>query len=77
MKSTADLVSMKNKDRIVMVTAYDYPSAKLAEEAEADIILVGDSLGMVVLGYESPVQVTLDDMIHVRLTDAARLIHLL
>ncbi|CAD2076109.1 3-methyl-2-oxobutanoate hydroxymethyltransferase [Jeotgalicoccus aerolatus] len=64
MKSTADLVSMKNKDRIVMVTAYDYPSAKLAEEAEADIILVGDSLGMVVLGYESPVQVTLDDMIH-------------
>ena len=47
-----------------MVTAYDYPSAKLAEQAETDIILVGDSLGMVVLGYESPVQVTLDDMIH-------------
>ena len=64
MKSTADLISMKNNDRIVMVTAYDYPSAKLAEQAETDIILVGDSLGMVVLGYESPVQVTLDDMIH-------------
>ena len=55
---------MKNNDRTVMVTAYDYPSAKLAEQAETDIILVGDSLGMVVLGYESPVQVTLDDMIH-------------
>lgn len=64
MKSTADLISMKNNDRIVMVTAYDYPSAKLAEKAEVDVILVGDSLGMVVLGYESPVQVTLDDMIH-------------
>jgi Ketopantoate hydroxymethyltransferase len=64
MKSTADLISMKNNDRIVMVTAYDYPSAKLAEQADVDVILVGDSLGMVVLGYESPVQVTLDDMIH-------------
>ncbi|MEK4554938.1 3-methyl-2-oxobutanoate hydroxymethyltransferase [Jeotgalicoccus sp. FSL K6-3177] len=64
MKSTADLISMKNNDRIVMVTAYDYPSAKLAEQADVDVILVGDSLGMVVLGYESPVQVTLADMIH-------------
>lgn len=64
MKSTADLISMKNKDRIVMVTAYDYPSAKMAEQADVDIILVGDSLGMVVLGYDSPVQVTLDDMVH-------------
>ena len=47
-----------------MVTAYDYPSAKQAEAAEIDTILVGDSLGMTVLGYDSTVQVTLNDMIH-------------
>ena len=64
MKSTAELISMKNNDKIVMVTAYDYPSAKSAESADVDVILVGDSLGMVVLGYDSPVKVTLDDMIH-------------
>lgn len=49
---------------IAMVTAYDYPSAKLAEEAAADIIFVGDSLGMVVLGYDSTIPVTMDDMLH-------------
>lgn len=47
-----------------MITAYDYPSAKNVEQAEADMILVGDSLGMVVLGYDSTVPVTIDDMIH-------------
>ncbi len=41
-----------------MVTAYDYPSAKQAQQAEIDMILVGDSLGMTVLGYDSTVQVT-------------------
>src|SRR5699024_5920277 len=47
-----------------MVTAYDYPSAKQVAKAEADVILVGDSLGMVVLGYTSTTEVTLNDMIH-------------
>lgn len=47
-----------------MMTAYDYPSAKTVEQAGMDMILVGDSLGMVVLGYDSTVPVTLEDMIH-------------
>lgn len=65
MKSTTSLQKMKEeKEKIAMVTAYDYPSAKLAEEAEVDMILVGDSLGMVVLGYDSTVPVTMEDMIH-------------
>lgn len=53
-----------NGEKIVMVTAYDYPSAKQAEEAETDMILVGDSLGMVVLGYNSTTEVTIEDMTH-------------
>ncbi|RSD26520.1 3-methyl-2-oxobutanoate hydroxymethyltransferase [Mesobacillus subterraneus] len=65
MKQTTDFLKMKqNGSKIVMVTAYDYPSAKHAEQAEADMILVGDSLGMVVLGYDSTVPVTMEDMIH-------------
>jgi 3-methyl-2-oxobutanoate hydroxymethyltransferase len=56
---------MKRAQRpIVMVTAYDAPSARLVDEAGVDAILVGDSLGMVVLGYESTLPVTLDDMLH-------------
>jgi len=50
--------------RIVSVTAYDYPGARLADEAGVDLILVGDSLGMVVLGYESTIPVTLSEMAH-------------
>lgn len=49
---------------IVMVTAYDAPSARLADVAGVDAILVGDSLGMVVLGYDSTLPVTMDDMLH-------------
>jgi len=54
----------KGKVRIVMATAYDYPSARVVDEAGTDIILVGDSLGMVVLGYENTLRVTLAEMIH-------------
>lgn len=63
--TTASLREMKRNGKpIVMLTAYDYPSAKLADQAEVDMILVGDSLGMVVLGYDSTIPVTLEDMIH-------------
>jgi 3-methyl-2-oxobutanoate hydroxymethyltransferase len=65
MKSTTDFQGMKNQGKkIVMVTAYDYPSAKQVEDAQADMILVGDSLGNVVLGYDSTIYVTMEDMVH-------------
>jgi 3-methyl-2-oxobutanoate hydroxymethyltransferase len=65
MKTLNDFLQMKKDgEKIVMLTAYDYPSARLAEEAGVDVILVGDSLGMVVLGYDSTVPVTMADMVH-------------
>ena len=51
-------------ERIAALTAYDYPTARLLDESGIDIILVGDSLGMVVLGYEDTTQVTLAEMVH-------------
>ncbi|MCI3984966.1 3-methyl-2-oxobutanoate hydroxymethyltransferase [Bacillus vallismortis] len=65
MKTKLDFLKMKETEEpIVMLTAYDYPAAKLAEQAGVDMILVGDSLGMVVLGLDSTVGVTVQDMIH-------------
>ena len=56
---------MKRRENpIAMITAYDYTSASIVEAAGVDIILVGDSLGQVVLGYDSTVPVTMEDMIH-------------
>jgi len=49
---------------ITVVTAYDFPTARLADEAQVDMLLVGDSLGTVVLGYESTLPVTLEDILH-------------
>jgi len=51
-------------DRITALTAYDYPTARLLDESGIDIILVGDSVGMVVLGYEDTTEVTLDEIVH-------------
>lgn len=65
MKTRHDFMKMKQtKEPITMVTAYDYPSALQAEQAGVDMILVGDSLGMVVLGYDSTIPVTINDMVH-------------
>ena len=60
-----DIAEMKAEGKkIPMVTAYDYTTARLADEAGIPLLLVGDSLGMVVMGYDSTIQVTLDDMVH-------------
>ena len=64
-KTSADFALMKaNGDKISMVTAYDYSTAKLVDASGVDSILVGDSLGMVMLGYSDTLSVTMEDMIN-------------
>src|SRR5438094_3828402 len=65
MNATEKFREMKRRgQRITALTAYDYPTARLLDESGLDIILAGDSLGMVVLGYEDTTRVTLDEMLH-------------
>lgn len=63
-KTTTYFLEQKGKRRISMLTAYDCPTARAIEQAGVDMILVGDSLGNVILGYENTLAVTVDDMIH-------------
>jgi 3-methyl-2-oxobutanoate hydroxymethyltransferase len=56
--------SKERGEKLVCLTAYDYPTARIVDEAGTDIVLVGDSLGNVVLGYDSTVPVTLEEMLH-------------
>ena len=66
-KKVTTLTLRQKKDRgeiITMLTAYDYPSAMALDKAGIDAILVGDSLAMVVLGYENTLSVTMEDMLH-------------
>lgn len=63
--TTSSLLKAKNDGKkISMLTAYDYSTAKILDEAGVDTLLVGDSLGMVILGYENTLKVTIEDMIH-------------
>ena len=63
--SVLDLAEMKARgEKIPMITAYDYTSAQLVDQAGIPLVLVGDSLGMVVLGYDSTIPVTMEDMLH-------------
>ena len=61
-KSVRDILSMKNSKKITVLTSYDYTTAQLCDKAGVDILLVGDSGGMVMLGYENTIPVTMEQM---------------
>lgn len=61
--SVSDLASMKGKEKISVLTAYDYSTALICDRAGVDILLVGDSAGMVVLGHPSTVPVNMQEML--------------
>jgi len=64
--SVADFSKMKTRgQRIVMVTSYDYPTSNIADDVGVDSILVGDSYGMVVLGYDTTIPVTVEELLPV------------
>ena len=64
-KTVKDILAMKQQgEKVTMLTAYDAAMARLLDTSDIDILLVGDSLGMVVLGYDSTVPVTMDEMLH-------------
>ncbi|MFM7817777.1 MAG: 3-methyl-2-oxobutanoate hydroxymethyltransferase, partial [Verrucomicrobiota bacterium] len=62
--SCGDIQSLKGREAIAVLTAYDHPTARLLDEAGIPILLVGDSLGMVVLGFPDTTHVTMDHMMH-------------
>src|SRR3990167_9064288 len=59
-----DIIALKNRRKITMLTAYDYPLASLIDQAGIDMILVGDSVANVVLGLDSTTKVTMTEMLH-------------
>jgi 3-methyl-2-oxobutanoate hydroxymethyltransferase len=63
-QSNSERGTNSRRGKIVCLTAYDYPTARLLDEAGVDVVLVGDSVGMVVLGYENTLPLTVDEMLH-------------
>lgn len=61
-KSVRDILSMKNSSKVTVITAYDYTTSQLCDKAGVDMLLVGDSAGMVMLGYDNTIPVTMDQM---------------